>query len=214
MAALLRKDVYLIGKNIWILIVSALFVSFVPRLENFGSVYLSVLTMTLPLTTMAYDEHCHWDAYLAMTPCRPERVVCSKYLFAALLAGAALAVTVLAGILKSTFLHGEFDLMGNMIQRASLLVVILTVNAITMPTIFRFGVEKGRLTMMALMFGTFGVIVGGAKLLGEERMFGWLDRVPLTALGIAAAAVVIVMNAASFFLSVRFYRKRQNGAYD
>ena len=56
MAALLRKDVYLIGKNIWILIVSALFVSFVPRLENFGSVYLSVLTMTLPLTTMAYDE--------------------------------------------------------------------------------------------------------------------------------------------------------------
>ena len=214
MTALLKKDLYLLGKQTWILLGVALLFSLTPQFESFGSAYLMVLTMTLPLTTLAYDERCHWDTYLSMTPCRPEKVVLSKYLFAALLAGAALAVTVLAGILKSTFLHGEFDLMGNMIQRASLLVVILTVNAITMPTIFRFGVEKGRLTMMALMFGTFGVIVGGAKLLGEERMFGWLDRVPLTALGIAAAAVVVVMNAASFFLSVRFYRKRQNGAYD
>ena len=37
---------------------------------------------------------------------------------------------------------------------------------------------------------------------------------PLRTALIAAAAVVIVMNAASFFLSVRFYRKRQNGVYN
>lgn len=214
MTALLKKDLYLVGKQSWILLGVALLFSFTPQFESFGSAYLMVLTMTLPLTTLAYDERCHWDTYLSMTPCRPERVVCSKYVFTILLAVTALAVTLLAGLLKSAFVHGEYDLIGNMVQRVSLLVVILTVNAVTLPTIFRFGVEKGRLTMMALMFGIFGIIVGGAKLIGEERMFGWMDRVSLAGLGIAAAAVTVALNVASFFLSVRFYRRRQAGAYD
>ena len=214
MTALLKKDLYLVGKQSWILLGVALLFSFMPQFESFGSAYLMVLAITLPLTTLAYDERCHWDTYLSMTPCRPERVVCSKYVFTALLAVAALAVTLLAGLLKSAFVHGEYDLIGNMVQRVSLLVVILTVNAVTLPTIFRFGVEKGRLTMMALMFGFFGVIVGGAKLLGEDRMFGWLDRISLATLGLAAAAAIVVFNVASFLLAVRFYRKRQAGAYD
>ena len=92
--------------------------------------------------------------------------------------------------------------------------MVLTVNAVTMPTVFRFGVEKGRLTMIALMGCIFAILVGGAQIIGMERMFRWMDRVPLTALVIAAAAVVIVMNAASFFLSVRFYRKRRSGVYN
>lgn len=214
MTALLKKDLYLVGKQSWILLGVALLFSFTPQFESFGSAYLMVLTMTLPLTTLAYDERCHWDAYLSMTPCRPERVVCSKYVFTVLLAVTALAVTLLAGLLKSAFIRGEYDLLGNMAQRVALLVVILAVNAVTLPTIFRFGVEKGRLTMMALMFGIFGIIVGGAKLIGEERMFGWMDRISLAGLGIAAAAVTAALNAASFFLSVRFYRRRQAGAYE
>jgi len=214
MTALLKKDLYLVGKQSWILLGIALLFTFMPQFESFASAYLMVLTLTLPLTTLAYDERCHWDTYLSMSPCRPERVVCSKYVFTVLLAVTALAVTLLAGLLKSAFFHGEYDLIGNTAQRVALLVVILTVNAVTLPTIFRFGVEKGRLTMMALMFGTFGIIVGGAKVIGADRMFGWLDAIPLAALGIAAAAVVIVVNVVSFFLSVRFYRKRRAGAYD
>lgn len=85
MTALLKKDLYLLGKQTWILLGVALLFSLTPQFESFGSAYLMVLTMTLPLTTLAYDERCHWDTYLSMTPCRPERVVCSKYLFAALL---------------------------------------------------------------------------------------------------------------------------------
>ncbi len=107
-----------------------------------------------------------------------------------------------------------YDMTGTLMARVSPLVMVLTVNAVTMPTVFRFGVEKGRLTMIALMGCIFAILVGGAQIIGMERMFRWMDRVPLTALVIAAAAVVIVMNAASFFLSVRFYRKRRSGVYN
>lgn len=214
MVTLLRKDFYLIGKNIWILIVSALFVSFVPRLENFGSVYLSVLTMTLPLTTMAYDEHCHWDKYLAMTPCRPETVVLSKYLFTAGLAVAAIGFSLLICCAQAAAAGAAYDMGETLAARVSPLVMVLTVNAVTMPTVFRFGVEKGRLAMIVLMGVIFGILAGGAQIIGMERMFGWMDRVSPAVLGLAAAAVVIIMNAASFLLSVRFYRKRRAGAYD
>ena len=45
MAALMRKEFYLIGKQIWSLIAVALLLSFVPRLESFGSSYLMVLAI-------------------------------------------------------------------------------------------------------------------------------------------------------------------------
>ena len=101
MAALMRKEFYLIGKQIWSLIAVALLLSFVPRLESFGSSYLMVLAITLPLTTMTYDERCHWDTYLAMTPCRPEKIVFSKYLFAAGLTAAAMGIGMLISFIQA-----------------------------------------------------------------------------------------------------------------
>ena len=212
MAALMRKEFYLIGKQIWSLIAVALLLSFSPQLESLGSSYLMVLAITLPMTTMAYDERCHWDTYLAMTPCRPEKIVCSKYLFAAGLTVAAMGIGLLTSFIQAASAHSI--LIEMLAEKIGVLMTVVTVNAITLPTVFRFGAEKGRLTMMAVMLAIFAVIVGGAKLIGEEGMFGWIDAAPPVPLWIAGIAVFAAVNIASFFLSVRLYRKRQAGAYD
>ena len=47
MAALMRKEFYLIGKQIWSLIAVALLLSFIPQLESLGSSYLMVLALSL-----------------------------------------------------------------------------------------------------------------------------------------------------------------------
>ena len=205
MAALMRKEFYLIGKQIWSLIAVALLLSFIPQLESLGSSYLMVLAITLPMTTMAYDERCHWDTYLAMTPC-------SKYLFAAGLTVAAMGIGLLTSFIQAASAHSI--LIEMLAEKIGVLMTVVTVNAITLPTVFRFGAEKGRLTMMAVMLAIFAVIVGGAKLIGEEGMFGWIDAAPPVPLWIAGIAVFAAVNIASFFLSVRLYRKRQAGAYD
>lgn len=171
-----------------------------------------VLAITLPMTTMAYDERCHWDTYLAMTPCRPEKIVCSKYLFAAGLTVAAMGIGLLTSFIQAASAHSI--LIEMLAEKIGVLMTVVTVNAITLPTVFRFGAEKGRLTMMAVMLAIFAVIVGGAKLIGEEGMFGWIDAAPPVPLWIAGIAVFAAVNIASFFLSVRLYRKRQAGAYD
>lgn len=214
MTALVKKDLYLVGKQTWLMLGIALLFSLTKQFSGFGSAYLMVLTLTLPLTTLAYDERCRWDTYLAMTPCRPAVVVLSKYLFAFLMAAAATSVTLLADLARTLVTREAYSFAGGLVERFALLAVILTVNSITLPVIFRFGVEKGRLTMMGMMFSLFAIIVGGAKVIGEEKMFGWMDRIPVPALGAAALLFVILVNIASFCLAVRFYQRRRAGAYD
>lgn len=214
MMALIKKDFYLVNKQSWMLLGIAVVFSLLPRFETFGNVYLPVLAMTLPLTTMAYDERCHWDNFLSMTPCRPETVVLSKYLFTLILTAATLAVSVLIGFIRGAMVGESYNLTENLIERVTLLVLVISVNAISLPAVFRFGAEKGRFIMMAACFAVFAVIIGGAQVIGADAMFGWMDRIPLRTLGIAAAAVVLALDVASFFLSVRLYRKRQTGAYD
>ena len=214
MTALLKKDFYMVAKQAWMLLGIAVVFSLIPNFENFGSIYLPVLAMTLPLTTLSYDERCHWDTFLSMTPCRPGTVVLSKYVFTLLLTAAALAATVLIGFVRSAMDGGSYNLAEKMIERTLILAMVVTVNAVSLPAVFRFGAEKGRFIMMAACFGIFALIIGGTQFIGADVMFGWLERIPLHTLGIAAAVVLIAANIVSFFLSVRFYRNRQAGAYD
>lgn len=212
MTALLRKDLYLVGKQTWMVLAVALVFCLTPQFEQFGSAYLMVLTMTLPLTTLAYDERCHWDQYVSMMPCRPKKIVLSKYLFTLTLAAAALSVTLLITWLRAHFSGETYDLVEQLVGRLTLLVLILTVNSITMPSVYRFGVEKGRIIMMLLCFGSFAGIIAGAKIFGAD-IFAWMETLPLPVLGAAAAGAVIVFNIVSFFLSVRFYKNRRAGVY-
>ena len=214
MTALIKKDFYLISKQSFMLMGIAIVFSLLPHFETFGNVYLPVLAMTLPLTTLAYDERCHWDRFLSMTPCHPKTVVLSKYLFTLILTAVTMAVAVLTGFVRTAISGGSYDLMENLIERVATLAMVVTVNAVSLPAIFRFGVEKGRFIMMAACFGMFALIVGGAQVIGGDAMFGWVDRMPLHTLGIAVAVILIAANMVSFFLAVRFYRNRQAGAYD
>ncbi|MDE7246031.1 MAG: ABC-2 transporter permease [Oscillospiraceae bacterium] len=215
MIALIKKDLYLVGKQAWTLLGIALLFCISPKLESFGSTYAIVLAMTLPLTALTYDERCHWDQYMAMTPCPPKKIVLSKYLFALLLIAAALVITLIVPLARS-FVTGdtEFDLAEKLVGSGSIMTMVLLVNALMIPTAYRFGVEKGRLTMMLMFFLAFGIIIGGARVMGGDKMFGWMETMPLATLGVCVLAAVLFLNVVSYFLAVRFYLKRRSGAYD
>ena len=214
MTALLKKDCYLVGKQAWTMIGIALVFSLTPQFSSFGSVYMLMLTMTLPLTTLAYDERCHWDQYMAMTPCSPKKIVLSKYLFTFLLVLGMLALTFIIDAVKTFILKSSYNLMDDLLTRAVILVMVLTVNSVSLPAVYRFGVEKGRFSMMAMCLMFFGIIMGGAALVGAETMFGWIDDISPVLLCSGLAVILVVFNVSSFFLSIRFYIKRRSGEYD
>lgn len=204
MIGLLKKDLFVADKSGRLLMLLALGFSLIPPLGAFGSTYAMMLALMIPLNSIAYDERCKWDRYAAMLPYRPEQLVWSKYLLAylfTLLGGAVIVVS--AAIQRADWRET--------LEMAALLAgSMLFVTALGLPALYRFGAEKGRYVMILVM----GVGIGAA--LGVMRIFGEtpeLPDLPLPAVLLLLAVLAAGATYVSFRMSVRFYRKRQNGAY-
>ena len=214
MKALLRKDFYTLWKQIRTMVLLALVFSLLPGMESFGYAYIMVLAMTLPMNTIAMDEKSRWDKYAAMLPYRPREIVLSKYVFSYIFMAAAVCMTFLLRLFHSFYERTPMDWGEGLADTLGLMALIALVNAISVPALYRFSAEKGRLVMMFLMLGAAAVILDGSQLWGTERMLGWLARIHLPALLIVAAVVIVAANLASIALAERFYIRRREGAYD
>ena len=200
MKALLMKDCFVLWKQLRICI----FVMLVISVFNggFGNVFVVIWAAMLPYTAMAYDERSKWDQLAAMMPYSVRDIVLSKYVLGWLCTGAAALFTLVCQLLQTVLgsPFAAFDPAANLIGLCSSLCVL----AITSPMMFRFGVERGRLTMFLMIFlgcGTAGalgsVVVDGE---GPARLPALLTLI----LPIAA----VVLTAVSIPLSMGLYRKR------
>ena len=93
---------------------------------------------------------------------------------------------------------------------ALLTVSMLFVTALGLPALYRFGSEKGRYVMILVMGVGIGAALGVMGIFGETPE---LPDLPLPAVLLLLAALAAGATYVSFRVSVRFYRKRQNGAY-
>ena len=210
MIGLLKKDLYVADKSGRLLLVLALVFSMVPSLGAFGSTYAMMMAVMMPLSSIAYDERCKWDRYAAMLPYRTGQLVWSKYLLSYLYTLLGGGIIVLGAFLRGVT-TGAADWKETAEMSVMLAVVMLFITALGLPMLYRFGSEKGRLAMILCM----GVGVGAA--MGLMGIFGELPKLSEIPLPAAAAGVAVLAAGAtyaSFRLSVHFYRKRQNGAYD
>lgn len=210
MIGLLKKDLYVADKSGRLLLVLALVFSMVPSLGAFGSTYAMMMAVMMPLSSIAYDERCKWDRYAAMLPYRTGQLVWSKYLLSYLYTLLGGGIIVLGAFLRGVT-TGAADWKETAEMSVMLAVVMLFITALGLPMLYRFGSEKGRLAMILCM----GVGVGAA--MGLMGIFGELPKLPEIPLPAAAAGIAVLAAGAtyaSFRLSVHFYRKRQNGAYD
>ena len=149
MSALLLKDYYVIFRQMKIFLLLILVFSCIPG--TFYSTFAVVYASMLPYTALAYDERSKWDQLAAMMPYSARDVVLSKYLFGWIsVAIAAAATFVLQTILSFVWLS---DVTGPSIPVILLSVcVAVCILDITLPMMFRFGVEKGRLAMFLIIF--------------------------------------------------------------
>lgn len=210
MTGLLKKDLYVAGKSGRLLLVLALVFSMVPSLGAFGSTYAVMLAVMMPLNSIAYDERCKWDRYAAMLPYRTGQLVWSKYLLSYLYTLLGGGIIVLGAFLRGVT-TGAADWKETAETSIMLAVVMLFITALGLPMLYRFGSEKGRLAMILCM----GVGVGAA--MGLMGIFGELPKLPEIPRPVVIAGIAVLAVGAtylSFRLSVHFYRKRQNGAYD
>ena len=197
MSALILKDYYVIFRQMRIFLLLVLVFSCIPG--AFYSTFAVVYASMLPYTALAYDERSHWDQMAAMMPYSDRDLVLSKYVFGWLSTAAAAAASfVLQTVLVAVWPGAEGPSVPVILLSVCVAVCILD---ITLPMMFRFGVEKARLAMFLIIFlvcasaGAISVIdqSGGPD-------FGFQMWAP--------PVVAVVMTAVSVPLSIRFYSRR------
>ena len=202
MKALILKDAYVIWRQMKYFLILILIFSALP--SGFNNAFAVIYTSMLPYTALAYDERSKWDQLAAMMPYSTRDAVLSKYVFGWLCIGGA---AVLSGLLQMalSLVVDRVFLPGVMVLSVLGAVCIL---AISLPLMFRMGVEKGRLAMFLVIFlvcGAAGAIAHIAESVGSGSVFAFQGPV----LGVTLLAA-LVLTAVSVPLSMRFYTKRQS----
>jgi hypothetical protein len=207
MKGLILKDLYMSVKyfrNYLFILILFLGLSFTGGDNLFLVFYPGLLAAMIPVNLLAYDERSHWDIYSLTLPVTRDMAVSAKYLLGLMLQGIIYLLTGAVQALRMV-LSGGFHLESYLVLMALLWMVFLFSGSITLPFMFKLGVEKGRMAYYVMI----GVICGSAAISGSifgENLQATISFGAALILGCILAAAAY---AGSWYLSNLFYRKRE-----
>ncbi len=207
MKGLILKDLYMMVKyfrNYLLILLVFMGVSFVQEDSLFFAFYPFLICGMIPVNLLAYDERAHWDIYCGTLPVTRDMVVSAKYLIGLMIQGLVLLVTAVGQAVRIA-MKGSFDWESYLVLMSLMAMLSLFSSSITLPFMFKLGVEKGRMAYYVMIF----VICGGAGAAGfafNEQLQATIPFGAALALGVLLAAAVY---AGSWYLSIIFYRKRE-----
>ena len=207
MKGLLLKDLYMTVKYGRIyLFMSIVFcvVSFMNPENLFLVFYPCLLCGMLPVNLLGYDERSKWLQYCETLPYTRAQVVSGKYLIGLFAQLAILLVmggahTIRMGI-DGIFYPGEF-----LSMMMSLLILSLIASSISLPFMFKLGVEKGRLAYLIMV----GVVSAGSVTMANILSTKTEAATNLVSVLPVLCLVGAGIFALSWYLSVVFYRRRE-----
>lgn len=203
MKGLILKDLLNLKAQCRVFVVMiAFFVVFAFMGDNHDTLglILTMITIMLPITAMAYDERSQWDKYALTMPVTRRDLVLSKYLLGLLLAGTALILNLAFQILSGPGLTDKailscMGMFGGAIFALSLIL----------PIMFKFGVEKGRLVLMLTMFLPMGfTYLSKGKVNLPQPSAAVLQYLPYL-----AAVTLALLFLFSLLISLRVYKFKE-----
>ncbi len=213
MKGLLLKDLYMSEKYcgaFFLIIVIFFGMSLMSGSSFFLLAYPCILVGLIPASLVSYDEREKWDVYSGTLPCsRPQFVSC-KYLIGLLGELPVICITTFLYAL-GLFRMGDFDLYAVFGMAAMFLLLGLIGPATTLPFMFRFGAEKGRIAYFAVII----LLCGGSATFGSIQVSGGENALetgafmPQAGVSLLLAALAILIYLVSWKLSIAFYEKKE-----
>lgn len=198
MKALILKDCYVLWKQMRIFVLLIAVMSVLN--SSFYTLFAVIWAAMLPYTAIAYDERSHWDQLASMMPYSTRDLVLSKYVLGWLCMAAALLLCLIVQTGAGIFNHTAPDYA---LIAMSFFVGIITLD-ITLPLVFRFGVERGRMGFMLLIVA---IAILGGIVLNVETIGGNLLGLPVHMVILLPAAALIA-TVLSIPLSIRMYQNQ------
>lgn len=220
MKGLMIKDFYNLKKQLLLYILIGVLYSAIGAIssnENGVSFtgFVMILSAMLPVTAVSYDERSSWDKYGLTMPISRKEAVASKYVIGILFTAAGALISAVIGFIFRADMK-EFAYVLSIM--AGICFIYL---AVLLPVVYKFGTEKARFAVIAVMLIPFLFIAGGAMLFKKASV--GVIKVPESAaaavqtgtdssfiLGIAVfLAVSCAIMYVSYRISVRIYSSKE-----
>lgn len=193
MKGILLKDMMTLKRTMLLYLV--LIVFFAVSNGGSGAAFAMFYSIAMPVNMIAVDERSRFDRLMPMLPVRRIDCVLDKYIGA----WGCLALAAVLGIVSESVKAGALVLSPVILPAVA---VCLVSQAITLPLLFKFGVDQGRMIymiaiiVMAGLLGALGSLIDGQFFVPAQ----WL-----TALALLAG---VALNAGSILVSERVYLGR------
>ena len=207
MKGLLLKDWYMMKKycrSYLFLAIIFIAVSFIGDTNLFFIFYPCMLCGMIPVSLLGCDERSRWQQYSETMPYTKSQIVSGKYMIGLCTQITMILVVGIAQAIRMG-IGGTLILREYLVLMMLLLIMSLLASSITLPFMFKLGVEKGR---MAYYF-MIGVVCAGSiissnlisgRIQSEIKLNGILPIICLVGIGIYVS---------SWYLSIVFYKKRE-----
>lgn len=209
MKGLILKDFYISVKYLrscFVMMAGFIVVSIFSEDLFFMAVYPSLVCGMVPQSLLSCDERSKWDSYCGTLPITKADFVSGKYIIVLLLIALSLIVSGIGHGVK-IIATGSMEWNTWWMILAFILILGCLGVAIQLPVMFRFGTEKGRIAYWLMVI----LISGGSVLTGNMLKTEDLSRIPVSWILPLLCLVSLGIYALSWFLSIKFYEKREIG---
>lgn len=207
MKGLLLKDLYMANKHCrTYLFITALFIaiSLSGNDNMLFAFYPCLLGGMVPVNLLSYDERNHWLQYSCSLPYTRAQIVSAKYIIGLICQIAMLIITAVAQAIKMC-INGNFSLARITAFMLLMLATSTFTSSISLPFMFKMGVEKGRMFYYVMIGFVCGGSVLASQFLGGHASVSMQENTLLAIISLAGIGVY----ALSWYLSVVFYEKRE-----
>lgn len=203
MKALLLKDFYALSKQFLIYVLFMLIFTGISGYSSFA--FILVFASIIPLSAMAYDERDKWNRLANMMPYTRFSMVFSKYALGYLTTFAGFVITIVVKNIAN-IVKGESTSVDFYIIICAILCVSTIFQALSLPFIFKLGVEKGRFAFFA--FIGFIAIVAAMFEPISNAVINFIKNsssINMITVALIAFGGSVILNVLSVFLSIKLF---------
>ena len=217
MRGLIKKDLYMTwahGK--FVLLICAVYVaaaSFGGRANIFWTFYVGMFAGMLPMSFYSIDERDGWIAYSLTQPHSRARIASERYVYSLLISGCGVLLVGAVEAIRAVR-AGEFSPGGYVFTLVLAAAAFMMPTALTMPFMYAFGAERGRIAYVVVIVGIVSVFNGCFLSWGSD------DQAPVSPLtsfdspvsiesSLIILAAVAAVFAVSWAVSVLVFHRRE-----
>ena len=219
---LIKKDLYNLSSYKSSLIIMILFCGIAiigTKAINYASIIICTIVGMISLSTFSYDEIAKSNKYILTLPTDRKEIIKAKYIL-------AIGATILGGILGllitiivvnvMNYLRPEdiinIDYEGLIVSTIGGMWGISLIQSIQIPSIYKWGAEKGRIQMFILLFILVAVVIGIGFLIMKANFNMDIKAINsfMNKFGIMIlVALMIIMYYISYNISYKIYKNKE-----